>query len=193
MTDARTEPLIFAKSLPGHRGLDVPEAGVPLTGTNRSDLSALLPGVALRDEPPLLPEAAESQVVRHYTRLSQLNHSVDTGFYPLGSCTMKYNPKLHDEVAALPGFAGLHPYQAESEVQGVLRVLYELEQALLEITGFDRATLQPAAGAHGELTAMLMIKAYHRDHGGSKRDTVVVPDSAHGTNLASAAMAATES
>ncbi len=189
MTDARTEPLIFAKSLPGHRGLDVPEAGVPLTGTNRSDLSALLPGVALRDEPPLLPEAAESQVVRHYTRLSQLNHSVDTGFYPLGSCTMKYNPKLHDEVAALPGFAGLHPYQAESEVQGVLRVLYELEQALLEITGFDRATLQPAAGAHGELTAMLMIKAYHRDHGGSKRDTVVVPDSAHGTNLASAAMA----
>ena len=128
-------------------------------------------------------------MVRHYTRLSQLNHSVDTGFYPLGSCTMKYNPKLNEEMAGLPGFAELHPYQAEEDVQGMLRLMYETEQALLRITGMSRATLQPAAGAHGELTGILMIKAYHRDHGGEARDTVIVPDSAHGTNLASAAMA----
>jgi glycine dehydrogenase subunit 2 len=132
---------------------------------------------------------SEARVVRHYTRLSHLNHAVDTGFYPLGSCTMKYNPKLDDEMAALPGFAGMHPYQAEDTAQGLLRLLYETEQMLLEITGMRRATLQPAAGAHGELTGILMIKAYHRDHGASRRDTVIVPDSAHGTNLASAAMA----
>jgi len=189
MIDGRMEKLIFEKSLPGHRGADLPAAGVPVTGAGGADISSLLPGVALRDEPPRLPEVAEPQVVRHYTRLSQLNHSVDTGFYPLGSCTMKYNPKLHDEMAALPGFAELHPYQADSEIQGILRVMYEVEQALTEMTGLERATLQPAAGAHGELTGILMIKAYHRDHGGSQRDTVIVPDSAHGTNLASAAMA----
>jgi glycine dehydrogenase subunit 2 len=180
----RTEPLIFDKSLPGHRGADLPAPGVPET-----DLGLLLPGVRLRTDPPRLPELAEPQVVRHYTRLSHLNHAVDTGFYPLGSCTMKHNPKIADEVAALSGFADLHPYQAEGEVQGVLRLMYELERALLEITGMTRATLQPAAGAHGEFTGVLMIKAYHDDHGGSARDTVIVPDSAHGTNLASAAMA----
>ena len=180
----RTESLIFEKSLPGHRGADLPAAGVPAAA-----VPALLPGVRLRDEAPRLPEVAELQVVRHYTRLSQLNHSVDTGFYPLGSCTMKYNPKLNEEMAALPGFADLHPYQAESQVQGLLRLMYEVERALLEITGMQRATLQPAAGAHGELAGVLMIKAYHRDHGGAHRDTVIVPDSAHGTNLASAAMA----
>jgi glycine dehydrogenase subunit 2 len=184
MMVGRVEPPIFAKSVPGLRGLDLPPAGVPLT-----DLDALLPGVRLRKEPPHLPETAEPQVVRHYTRLSHLNHSVDTGFYPLGSCTMKYNPKMNDELAALPGFADLHPYQAEDEVQGLLRLMYELEQALLEITGLHRATLQPAAGAHGELAGMLMIEAYHRDHSGDNRDTVIVPDSAHGTNLATAAMA----
>ena len=184
MTVDRTERLIFEKSLPGHRGVDLPSAGVP-----PADMAALLPGVCLRNQPPRLPEIAESQVVRHYTRLSHLNHSVDTGFYPLGSCTMKYNPKLNDELAALPGFSDLHPYQAESEVQGLLRLMYETEQALLEITGMHRATLQPAAGAHGELAGILMIKAYHRDHDGVHRDTVIVPDSAHGTNLASAAMA----
>jgi glycine dehydrogenase subunit 2 len=184
MTVDRTEPLIFEKSLPGHRGVDLPGAGVP-----SADIAVLLPGVRLRSRMPRLPEIAEAQVVRHYTRLSHLNHSVDTGFYPLGSCTMKYNPKLNDEMAALPGFAELHPYQAESEVQGLLRLMYEIEQALLEITGMHRATLQPAAGAHGELAGILMIKAYHRDHDGAHRDTVIVPDSAHGTNLASAAMA----
>jgi glycine dehydrogenase subunit 2 len=184
MSGDRTEPLVFEKSLPGHRGADLPEAGVPAT-----DVSTLLPGVRLRTDPPRLPELSEPQVVRHYTRLSHLNHSIDTGFYPLGSCTMKHNPKLNDEMAALPGFASLHPYQAEDEVQGMLRLMYGLEQALLEITGMHRVSLQPAAGAHGELTGVLMIKAYHRDHDGGQRDTVILPDSAHGTNLASAAMA----
>jgi glycine dehydrogenase subunit 2 len=180
----RAEPLIFELCLPGHRGYDLPPAGVPPAAT-----SDLLPGIHLRESPPRLPEVAEPQVVRHYTRLSQLNHSVDTGFYPLGSCTMKHNPKLNEEMAGLPGFADLHPYQAEEEVQGLLRLMYDTEQTLLRITGMSRATLQPAAGAHGELTGILMIKAYHRDHGGEARDTVIVPDSAHGTNLASAAMA----
>jgi glycine dehydrogenase subunit 2 len=184
MTIDRTEPLVFEKSVPGHRGADLPAAGVPA-----ADVPSLLPGVRLRSDPPRLPELAEPQVVRHYTRLSQLNYSVDTGFYPLGSCTMKHNPKLNDEMAALPGFAALHPYQAEDEVQGILRLMHEVEQALLEITGMHRGTLQPAAGAHGELAGILMIKAYHRDRGGGQRDHVIVPDSAHGTNLASAAMA----
>ena len=184
MTGARTEPLIFAKSVPGLRGLDLPAAGVPPL-----DMAALPPGVRLRREPPRLPEVSEPQVVRHYTRLSRLNLSVDTGLYPLGSCTMKYNPKLNDELAALPGFADLHPYQTEDEVQGLLQLMHELERALLEITGMHRASLQPAAGAHGELAGILMIKAYHRDNAGAHRDTVIVPDSAHGTNLATAAMA----
>ncbi len=180
MPDHLEQP-IFAKSIPGHRGVDLPAPGVP-----DADLADLLPGVRLRRIPPGLPEVAEAQVVRHYTRLAHLNHCVDTGFYPLGSCTMKYNPKLNDEVAALPGFADLHPYQAEDEVQGILEVMHELERGLLEITGMHRASLQPAAGAQGELTGILMIKAYHWDHSSSERDTVIVPDSAHGTNLSSA-------
>jgi glycine dehydrogenase subunit 2 len=163
--------------------MDLPGPGVPV-----QDVAGLLPGVRLRRKPPGLPEVAEAQVVRHYTRLARLNHCVDTGFYPLGSCTMKYNPKVDDEVAALPGFAELHPYQLEEDVQGMLRLLYELERGLLDITGMDRASLQPAAGAQGELTGILMIKAYHRDHEEPARDTVIVPDSAHGTNLSSATM-----
>jgi glycine dehydrogenase subunit 2 len=178
------EPLIFDQSLSGHRGCDLPPAGVPPTA-----LDDLLPGVRLRGLPPRLPEVSEARVVRHYTRLSQLNHAVDTGFYPLGSCTMKYNPKFDDRMAALPGFAGMHPYQPEEDAQGLLRLMHETEQMLLEITGMYRATLQPAAGAHGELTGILMVKAYHGDRGEAGRDTVIVPDSAHGTNLASAAMA----
>lgn len=178
------EPLIFDLSTPGHRGTDLPPVGVP-----RKDLSELLPGVTFRQTPPRLPEVSELQVVRHYTRLSHLNHSVDTGFYPLGSCTMKHNPKLNEEIAALAGLAQLHPYQCEEDVQGMLRLLSETEAALLEITGMTRASLQPAAGAHGELAGILMIKAYHRERGGDLRDTVIAPDSAHGTNVASAAMA----
>jgi glycine dehydrogenase subunit 2 len=180
MPDHLEQP-IFALSIPGHRGVDLPAPGVPDV-----DLADLLPGVRLRRIPPGLPEVAEAQVVRHYTRLAHLNHCVDTGFYPLGSCTMKYNPKLNDEVAALPGFADLHPYQAEEDIQGILEVMHELERGLLEITGMYRASLQPAAGAQGELTGILMIKAYHRDQSPTERDTVIVPDSAHGTNLSSA-------
>jgi glycine dehydrogenase subunit 2 len=180
----RTEALIFEKSMPGHRGTDLPQVGVPTR-----DVATLLPGVPLRTMPLRLPELAEPQVVRHYTRLSHLNHSVDTGFYPLGSCTMKHNPKLNDEMAALAGFAEIHPYQEQEDVQGMLRLMHDTEQALLDITGMHRASLQPAAGAHGELAGILMIKAYHRDHGGGLRDTVIAPDSAHGTNVASAAMA----
>jgi len=178
------EPLIFEKSSPGHRGMQLPAPGVPEAG-----MDDLLSGVELRETPPRLPEVAESQVVRHYTRLSQLNHSVDLGFYPLGSCTMKYNPKVNDEVAGLTGFADLHPYQDESQIQGILELMWELERALVSITGMHSATLQPAAGAHGELAGILMIKAFHAEHGGALRDTVIVPDSAHGTNLATAAMA----
>jgi glycine dehydrogenase subunit 2 len=180
----RLEPPIFAHSRPGQRGAGSAPAGVP-----QRPVAELLPGVRLRAAPPRLPEVGEPQVVRHYTRLSQLNHCVDTGFYPLGSCTMKHNPKLADEVAALPGFAALHPYQPEEQVQGVLALMHALERWLLEITGMSRASLQPAAGAHGELAGILMIKAYQRDHGGGARDTVIVPDSAHGTNLSSATMA----
>ena len=177
------EPLVFEKSSPGHKGVDLPASGVP-----GQEIRDLLPGVELRRQAPRLPELSEPEVVRHYTRMSQLNLSVDSSFYPLGSCTMKYNPRLHEELAALPGFAELHPYQPETEVQGVLRLMYELEQMLLRVTGMQAATLQPAAGAHGELVGVLIIKAYHRDQGEAHRDTVIVPDSAHGTNLASAAM-----
>ena len=178
------EPLeqpIFAQTIPGHRGVALPAPGVP-----DADIADLLPGVRLRSTPPGLAGVSEPQVVRHYTRLAHLNHCVDTGFYPLGSCTMKYNPKVNDEVAGLPGFAELHPYQHEDEVQGILELMYGLERGLIELTGMHRASLQPAAGAHGELAGILMIKAYHRDHSGSGRDTVIVPDSAHGTNLSSA-------
>jgi len=185
-TDLRrpTEPPIFAKSTPGHCGAELPAAGVdtPPDGD-------LLAGCALRGTPPELPQLAEPQVVRHYTRLSHLNHSIDLGFYPLGSCTMKYNPKLNDEVAGMPGFRDLHPYQDVTEVQGTLALMWELEQVLCTITGMCRATMQPSAGAHGELVGILMIRAYHSDRGDTARDTVIVPDSAHGTNLATATMA----
>ena len=158
-------------------------------GVETATTTELLAGAAPRDRPPALPELSEPEIVRYYTRLSRLNHSIDLGIYPLGSCTMKYNPKVNDELAAMPGFTTLHPYQAEEDVQGTLELMWELEQALLTVTGMCRATLQPAAGAHGEFVGILMIRAFHRDHGGSSRDTVIVPDSAHGTNLATATMA----
>ena len=193
---SRVELLIFEKGAPGSRngGLvspDLPGTGLSTEGAGRVQTSAggLLPGVALRSSPPALPELSEPQVVRHYTRLSQLNHSIDLGIYPLGSCTMKYNPKLNDELASLDGFVNLHPYQHESEVQGMLELLWESEQALLTIAGMRRVSLQPAAGAQGESAGMLMIRAYHRDRVDTARDVVIVPDSAHGTNLATAALA----
>ena len=189
------ESLTFDKSHPGSRGCDLPSPGlcrveeVPQGAAGlRAAAADLLPNVALRTEPPVLPELSEPQVVRHYTRLSQLNHAIDSGMYPLGSCTMKYNPKLNDELASLEGFSNLHPYQDESDTQGVLELLWELEQALLVIAGMKRISLQPAAGAQGELAGALMIRAYHRDRGDTRRDVILVPDSAHGTNLATASL-----
>ncbi len=178
------EPLVYEKGRPGHRGMDLPPAGV-----DTPPAAELLRGARLRGRAPRLPELSEPEVVRHYTKLSHLNHAVDLGIYPLGSCTMKYNPKLNDELASLPGFASLHPYQPEDQVQGVLRLMWELEQALLAITGMDRVSFQPSAGAQGELVGILMIRAYHQSRGDNERNTILVPDSAHGTNLATATLA----
>ncbi|MEW6523105.1 MAG: aminomethyl-transferring glycine dehydrogenase subunit GcvPB [Bacillota bacterium] len=182
----RLEPLIFELSSPGRRAYSLPALDVP-----EQDLGQLLPAGELRQVPAELPEVSEVDVVRHFTRLSQLNHGVDIGFYPLGSCTMKYNPKINEVVAGLPGFANLHPYVPESMAQGALQLLYEIEQYLCEIGGMARATLQPAAGAHGELTGLLIIKAYHQARG-ERRTKVIIPDSAHGTNPASAVMVGME-
>ena len=129
------------------------------------------------------------EVTRHFTHLSQRSFGVDQGFYPLGSCTMKYNPKLLEDLASLPGFQGLHPLQDETDVQGALALLYRAEQVFTDLTGMDSFTLQPAAGAHGELTGMLILKAAFLDQGETERDTILIPDSAHGTNPASAALA----
>jgi glycine dehydrogenase subunit 2 len=178
-----TEPLLIERSVPGRRGVRLPACDVP-----EVPLADLLPASQLASEPPPLSEISEMDVVRHFTRLSALNYGVDTGFYPLGSCTMKYNPKLHEEIARLAGFARLHPLAPEEACQGMLRLLWELEQALKEIAGFARVTLQPAAGAHGELAALLMIQAYFSRRG-EARTIVIIPDSAHGTNPASARLA----
>jgi glycine dehydrogenase subunit 2 len=175
------EGLLFERSRPGRRGAELPASDVP-----RVDAHALLGG-AVRDDVPELPELSEVDVVRHFTRLSTWNAAVDLGLYPLGSCTMKYNPKLNERVARLPGFAAAHPLSPADQVQGLLALFYDLEQLLAEIAGMDRVTLQPAAGAQGELAGIMMIRAYHEARG-EKRRTVLVPDSAHGTNPASAAL-----
>lgn len=181
------QPLIFELSKEGRTGYSLPELDVP-----ERDLSELIPTFALRDESPELPEVSELDIMRHYTALSNRNHGVDTGFYPLGSCTMKYNPKINEAVARIPGFANIHPLQDESTVQGALEVIYDLQEHLTEITGMDEVTLQPAAGAHGEWTALMMIRAYHEANGDFNRTKVLVPDSAHGTNPASATVAGFE-
>jgi glycine dehydrogenase subunit 2 len=152
-------------------------------------LESMIPSHLLRIEPAPLPEVSEIEVVRHYTHLSQRNFGVDTGFYPLGSCTMKYNPKLNEDMAMLSGFARIHPLQPEETVQGAIELMYELEQYLAEISGMARVTLQPSAGAHGELTGLMLIKAYHRSRGEGQRHLVLIPDNAHGTNPASATLA----
>lgn len=174
-------PVLYEQSVPGRAGYALPALDVP-----ERSLSGLLPDVPLRPNLPL-PEVGELQVIRHFLRLSQRNHSIDTGFYPLGSCTMKYNPKINEEVVRLPGIAECHPYQPEEQVQGELALMWALERLLCEIGGMDRATLQPAAGAAGEFTGLLIIRAYHRHRGEAQRDTVIVPDSSHGTNPATAA------
>lgn len=173
-----SEPLLCEMSVPGRVGFRFPEVDVPL---------APLPEGLLRQELPL-PEVYEVDVVRHFTRLSQLNHGIDIGFYPLGSCTMKYNPKVNEDVARLPGFAFVHPLQPEETVQGSLALMYELQEWLKEIGGFAGVTLQPAAGAQGELTGVLIIRAYHEANGHTQRNKILIPDSAHGTNPATSAM-----
>jgi len=169
--------------VPSGGRFEVPEADVPEVKP-----AGALPDGYARDNIPNVADRAEGEVVRHYTRLSQMNYAVDVGFYPLGSCTMKYNPKLGDAAASLPGFAGAHPYADEDALQGVLQLCYELEGYLCEICGMSAFTLWPAAGAHGELVGMILFRAYHAANGGADRTTVLIPDSAHGTNPASARM-----
>lgn len=173
-------PLIFETSREGRIGYSLPAPDVP-------DAKEVIPEGMRRMEEPDLPEVSEVDVIRHFTNLSHLNHGVDSGFYPLGSCTMKYNPKLNEDVARLPGFTESHPYQPESVSQGNLRLIYEMEKFLAEVSGMDAVTLQPAAGAHGEFTGMSIIRAYHEYHG-NKKTKVIIPDSAHGTNPATATM-----
>jgi glycine dehydrogenase subunit 2 len=183
MRNTRATQLLFELSRPGRRSAHIPCTDVPATPVEK-----LLPAEALASLLPPLPELTEPDIVRHYANLSTQNMSIDTHFYPLGSCTMKYNPKRNERVAAMPGIADLHPYQSEETLQGMLQLLYEMQAILAEIAGLDAVSLQPAAGAHGELTALMVAAAYFRDRG-EKRTKVLAPDSAHGTNPASAAMA----
>ena len=182
MTDASTtltvEPTIYELSSPGRTGVTFPTPDVP---------RLVLPENLLRKELPL-PELAEADVIRHYISLSKYNYSVDGGFYPLGSCTMKYNPKINEDTARMPGFIFTHPLQPVETVQGNLVLMYQLQEWLKEISGFAAVTLQPAAGAHGEFTGVLIMRAYHNARGDTKRTKMLIPDSAHGTNPASSSM-----
>ena len=178
-----TSKLLMERSVPGRVGAIVPTSDVP---------PQPLPDAALLRTELDLPEVSEPEVVQYFTNLSQLNFSIDTQFYPLGSCTMKYNPKVHDEMSFLPGFAGIHPLQPEEASQGAFELLYSLQQSLGEITGMAGTSLATLAGAHGELAGVLMMRAYHHDRGDTGRTKMAIPDSAHGTNPASAAMAGFE-
>ncbi|HHJ06163.1 MAG TPA: glycine dehydrogenase subunit 2 [Anaerolineae bacterium] len=173
------EALLFEMSSPGRTAFSLPELDVP---------EADLPQEFLRQEAVNLPEISELDLVRHYVRLSQKNYSVDSVFYPLGSCTMKYNPKINEAAAAMPKFTATHPLQPQETVQGNLQLMYELQEAIKEIAGFAGVSLQPAAGAHGEFSGVLIMRAYHLSRGDTKRTNVLIPDSAHGTNPASCAM-----
>ena len=173
-----TEPTIYEISSPGRAGVKYQASDVPETD---------VPNEFLRDELPM-PEVSEIDVIRHFTRLSQLNYSIDTGFYPLGSCTMKFNPRINEVTARLPGFAKVHPLQPIETVQGSLALMHDLQNWLGEISGFPGLTLQPAAGAHGEYVGVLIIRAYHKDRKDNKRTKMLIPDSAHGTNPASSSM-----
>jgi glycine dehydrogenase subunit 2 len=183
----KTKALLFEMSRSGRQGYSLPSCDVP-----EKPLEQLLPEPLRRSDTPALPELSETEIVRHYTELSTRNFGVDTGFYPLGSCTMKYNPKVNEDVAGLPGFACLHPCQPSETVQGALELLYNMEQSLKALTGMERFTLQPAAGAHGELTGLMVIQAYHRHRSDHKRNKVLIPLSAHGTNPATVSMAGYE-
>lgn len=183
MNRHQSTALLFELSHPGRRTHFLPACDVPTAAVKE-----LLPANALADAPPPLPEVGEIDLVRHFVNLSTRNMSIDNNFYPLGSCTMKYNPKRHERLAALPGLAGLHPLQVEESSQGMLQIFHEMQNDLAEIAGLDAVSLQPAAGAQGELTALLVAAAWYRDRG-DKRTRVLIPDSAHGTNPASAAIA----
>jgi len=176
------EPTIYELSSPGRTGIRFPDSDVPYTPP---------PANLIREELKF-PELSEMSVVRHFTHLSQFNYSIDSGFYPLGSCTMKYNPRVNEEAARLPGFAFTHPRQPDETIQGNLLLMYELQEWLKEISGLAAISLQPAAGAHGELTGVLIIRAYHRSRGDTQRTRIIIPDSAHGTNPASSVMSGFE-
>ncbi|OPY56319.1 MAG: putative glycine dehydrogenase (decarboxylating) subunit 2 [Pelotomaculum sp. PtaU1.Bin035] len=181
------EELIFEQCVQGRTGISLPAVDVP-----EEEIDRMIPHEYLRQDPPGLPEVTEVEAVRHFVRLSQRNYGVDAGFYPLGSCTMKYNPKINEDVSRLDGFARIHPCQGEDSVQGCLELLYNMDRFLSGITGMARVSLQPAAGAHGELAGLMMIKAYHDHRGEKQRTRIIVPDSSHGTNPASAQMAGLE-
>ncbi|HYW79644.1 MAG TPA: aminomethyl-transferring glycine dehydrogenase subunit GcvPB [Thermoguttaceae bacterium] len=183
MQNTQSTELLFELSKPGCRAVRLPDCDVP-----ERPVEELLPAGALAAEPLPLPELSEPEIVRHFTNLSTRNMSVDANFYPLGSCTMKYNPKRNERLAGMSGMVDLHPYQSESTLQGLLELLYASQQMLAEIGGLPAVSLQPAAGAHGEMTALLVAAAYFRDQG-QQRSVVLIPDGAHGTNPASAAMA----
>ncbi len=176
------QSLIFELTQAGRKGYSLPTCDVPV-----KSIGQLIPETSLRVDLPKLPEVSEPDAVRHFTLLSQRNYGLDSGFYPLGSCTMKYNPKVNETIARLDGFQQVHPYQTEDTVQGCLELMYGLDTMLSEITGMARFSLQPAAGAHGELAGLMIIKSYHAQRG-DNRTKIVVPDSAHGTNPATAAM-----
>ncbi|MFL5970220.1 MAG: aminomethyl-transferring glycine dehydrogenase subunit GcvPB, partial [Gaiellaceae bacterium] len=176
--------LIFEKSQPGRRGGELPKPDVP---------RAEVPAELRRQTPARLPELAEPEIVRHFTELSSRNFGIDTGFYPLGSCTMKYNPRVNERVVGLPGFRDLHPLQEEDGAQGALELMWRLQRILQEVAGLDACSLQPAAGSQGELTGLMLMRAYFADRGeGERRRKVVVADTAHGTNPASVTMAGYE-
>jgi len=183
----KQKALLFEMGRSGRQGYSLPSCDVP-----EKPFDELIPQKMKRTEPLEMPELSEVEVIRHYTELSTRNFGVDTGFYPLGSCTMKYNPKVNEEVAVLPGFAYMHPCQPEKTTQGALELYHNMEQHLIELTGMDRFTMQPAAGAHGELTGLMVIQAYHRQRGDHKRNKVLIPVTAHGTNPATVTMAGYE-
>ena len=180
----KDKALIFEISRPGRKAYSLPVCDVP-----EEKIEEMIPEDLLRTTSLKLPELSELDAVRHFTQLSQRNYGVDSGFYPLGSCTMKYNPKVNEEISRFDGFTKIHPYQPEDSVQGSLELMYLMDGMLSEITGMERVTLQPAAGAHGEMTGLMIIKAYHNHRGDKKRTKIVIPDAAHGTNPASAALA----
>ncbi|MFW5842211.1 MAG: aminomethyl-transferring glycine dehydrogenase subunit GcvPB, partial [Bacillota bacterium] len=178
------DKLIFEISQTGRKGYTLPQSEVKAYD---------LPQDLVRDDCPGLPEVSELDVVRHYTNVSFKNFGIEKGFYPLGSCTMKYNPKINQDIANLKGFTALHPYQSERTVQGILELYDQTQKMLSEISGLDTFTLNPYAGAHGELVGLMIMKAYHASRGEAHRTKVIVPDSAHGTNPASATVAGLES